>query len=101
MALFEVVDRAFKFAPCGIELCEDVVALGCEDVVFAWWSLGALLPFVREESVVFEACEQRVERTLDYEQVGFLKLGNDVARVTCLLTEEKHDAVFEHAFAHL
>ena len=54
-----------------------------------------------QQSVVLQARQQRVERSLHHEQLGLLQLLDDVTGIRRPMLQEQQDAVLEHPLSHL
>ena len=67
-----MVNGGFELLPGGCELGEELAADVSHFVVLSGRSGGGFLPLVGEETVVFEAGEQRVECTFDHNEVRLL-----------------------------
>ena len=90
-----------QFVPRPVEFSEEMMSVHSQLIVLARRTLRRFPPFVGQQPVLFEAGEQRIERTFHHYQFGFLQPGDDVDGIACLPTEQEQDAVFQHALAHL
>ena len=97
----EEVDGVADLVPGGLELSEEFEAERGDGVVFARGALEGFFPAVGEESVIFEAGQERVEGTFHYDEVRFLEACDHLGGVGVASAEDEKYAELKHSFAHL
>ena len=94
-------DLRDEFLPCHVECSEVLPAQVGDGVVLAGGALRRLFPAVREQTLVFLARQDRVERSLHHDHLCGFQLADDGRRVRVAAGNNRENAILEDSLAHL
>ena len=94
-------DRGGHLVPADVELLQGLLSLSGQRVIFPRWSLGALLPFILQQSVFLQPVEQRIERSFHHNHLCLFQPPDDVVGIEGPVSEQEEHAIVEHALSHL